>query len=339
MLTKWEYSDETEAERLLQCAHQMAVGFYRANNFIVLPSPKKADSKIVSFPFLNYNSIPRFWDIVKRLAIANLPVKVDKSLVRQVQELLKATNLPKNDYSGLSLKWAKIETAVLEEIYKIIPSKKGSVKRITIYPTSFGTGASFNRIGKNGQVFIYLRMDQGVGSIIESVLTSLTREDVYQKLNGMWQESEIIVDWLVTESSLSRFLDAEDKAAFLPTMKGIRGKQQAKLMEESDNFYRKLGLPVNQKVFGLNGLTPEANKKPLENLSATEKVILRLLIQKAGGVVTFDEFGNELFSNESDYSLYAISKNIERLRNKLEANGISGSYIQTLRGKGYLLKN
>ena len=77
----------------------------------------------------------------------------------------------------------------------------------------------------------------------------------------------------------------------------------------------------------------------MENLSPTEKIILRLLIQKAGGVVTFDEFGNELFGDENDFSLYAISKNIERLRNKLEANGISGSYIQTLRSKGYVLKN
>lgn len=149
----------------------------------------------------------------------------------------------------------------------------------------------------------------------------------------------MLTDWFVTKSSLAQIIAKYDKTPFLPTIRGVRVKQQAKLLAESDEFYKKLGIPVNRKVFGLNGLTPEVNKKPLENLSPTENVILRLLIQKAGGIVTFDEFGNELFKDDGNFSLYAISKNIERIRSKLEANGISGSYIQTLRGKGYLLKN
>ena len=51
--TVWEYSIKTEAERLLHCAHQMAVGFYRVNNFIVLPyTPKIGGAHIVTFPDL-----------------------------------------------------------------------------------------------------------------------------------------------------------------------------------------------------------------------------------------------------------------------------------------------
>jgi len=98
-----------------------------------------------------------------------------------------------------------------------------------------------------------------------------------------------------------------------------------------------LGIPTSQKIFSLNGLTPEIHKKPIKNLSAKEKIVLRLLIQKSGKVVTFDELGEAIFSKESDFSLYAITKTIERLRNKLEQNKISGSYIQTLRGYGYIL--
>ena len=213
------------------------------------------------------------------------------------------------------------------------------IKKITIFPTSFGTSSSFNFITKKGEIYLYLREDQGIGTITEAIISSLTRADVYKNLNAVWQESELLVDWLVTETALSDVIKKYDKTPFMPTLRGIRIKELAKLMEESDNFYKKLGLPINQKVFGINGKIPEINKKAVEGLSIRERELLKLLIIKAGSVTSFDEIGDTVFTSEDNFSLYAISKSIERLRNKLEANGISGSYIQTLRGKGYLLKN
>jgi len=338
--TFWEYSPKTEAERLIHCAHQIAVEFYRVNNFIVLPyNPNIKNANIVTFPDLPYNKIPRFWEKVKKMNIYAHPIKFEKSLVDETQKIIGLAKISKPDFEKIKKLWSKVENAVVSELYKIILASKNKINKITIFPTAFGTNTSFDWLSKSGEITIWLRNDQGISTIAEAIISSITRDDVYNKLGGMWQESEIITDWLVTESSLAKIIAKYDKTPFLPTMRGVRVKQQAKLLAESDEFYKKLGLPVNQKVFGLNGLTPEVNKKPLENLSPTEKIILRLLIQKAGGVVTFDEFGNELFGDENDFSLYAISKNIERLRNKLEANGISGSYIQTLRSKGYVLKN
>ena len=66
--------------------------------------------------------------------------------------------------------------------------------------------------------------------------------------------------------------------------------------------------------------------------------MLVTLIEKQGEIVTYDEISEILFKTEEEYSLYAISKTIQRLRDKLEKNGISGNLIQTLRKKGYLLK-
>ena len=338
--TVWEYSKETEALRLLHAAHQISVGFYRVNNFIVLPyNPKINTLNLVTFPDLNYNNIPRFWDKVKSIDIVDLPIKVDKKLLKDTINLMSSINIPKAEFEVVKEKWAKAEVEILTKLYDIIPSKKDLIRKITIYPTVFGTGTSFNWGDKSGEILMYLRTDQGVADITEAIITSLTRRDIYKNLDGIWQESEIITDWLVSQSSISDVIKKYDKTPFLPTIKGVRIKQQARLLQESDNFYKKLGFPINQKIFGLNGLTPEINKKPLMNLSETEKAILKLLIEKAGGVASFDEIGAELFEAEDAFSLYAISKTIERLRNKLEANGISGSYIQTLRGKGYLLKN
>ena len=61
--TVWENSSKSEAERLLHCAHQMAVGFYRVNNFIVLPYTPKIDNvHIVTFPDFPYNTISIFFE-------------------------------------------------------------------------------------------------------------------------------------------------------------------------------------------------------------------------------------------------------------------------------------
>ena len=185
-----------------------------------------------------------------------------------------------------------------------------------------------------------MREDQGIYAITEAILTTLTRRDVYEQLSGNWAESELLVDWLVTKSTIHEVLKKYDPGFnFLPTLKGTREKQSAKLLNISDNFYKKLGLPTSNKVFGIKNSEPTIHKNHANNLTHTEKVILKLLIEKANNVASFDELGNILFKSEDDFSLYAISKQIERLRNKLEANGVSSSYIQTLRGQGYLLKN
>ena len=131
----------------------------------------------------------------------------------------------------------------------------------------------------------------------------------------------------------------ESNKNYIPTLKGIRIKEQARLIQESEEFYKKLGIPSFEKPFGYNGLIPELFGKPIENLTNTEKKVLLNLTKNSNTVTQVDDLGNIIFDTEENFSLYAIAKTIQRLRDKLEENGISGSYIQTLRGKGYVLKN
>jgi len=341
MKTVWEYSIKNEAERLVHCAHQIIVGFYRTNNFIVLPyNPNSNNTQVVSFPFLPYTEIPRFWEQAKKVNVNDLLIADNQKLVESVLTYIQKASLKKPSFEATKKLWAKVESKVLSEIYKVLPSKKDKVKKIIIFPTVFGTSCSFSWVDSTGTVYIYLRDDQGIYAITEAIITSLTRKDVYDKLEGVWAESEIITDYLVTETSIAKVLQKYENAQnYIPTLKGVRVKQQAKLLSESDDFYVKLGIPSFTKPFSLNGLIPEINKTPIDNLNIKERLILKRLIEKANLIVTFDELADELFNDENDFSLYAIAKTIQRLRDKLETNGISGSYIQTLRGKGYLLKN
>jgi len=341
MKTVWEYSSRSEAERLLHSAHQIIVGFYKTNNFIVLPyNPHALNINVVIFPELAYAKVPRFWKEARQTNVSNLPIICSQETVKEIENLLNISKISEPNFVKTQKQWQKAEKEVIKEIYKVLPNKKNVIKKLTIYPTAFGTSTSFNWIDGNGELIMYLREDQGIHAISEAIITSLTRRDIYEKLEGLWAESEIITDYLVTETSIAKVLQKYEKPEnYIPTLKGVRVKQQAKLLAESDEFYKKLGIPNFDKPFSLNGLVPEINKTPIENLSIKERLILKKLIEKANLVVTFDELADEVFNNENDFSLYAISKTMQRLRDKLEASGINGSYIQTLRGKGYVLKN
>ncbi len=340
-LTTWEYSIKTEANRLIQTAYQIIIGFYKTNNFIVLPyNPNINSVNIVTFPNLPFNKIPRFWEQAKKSNVKNLPIKIDKDLLKTTTNLLQKELTKKPNFDKVKKLWSEAEKNIIEEIYKIIPSKKDKIKKITIYPTAFGTSCSFNWVSKKGEIIMYLKEDQGVHAITEAIITSLTRKDIYEKLEGLWQESEIITDYLITETSIAKVLQKYERVEnYIPTLKGVRIKEQAKLLEESDKFYKKLGIPIFEKPFGYNGLIPELFGKPVANLTETEKKVLLSLIRNSNTVTQIDDIGGVMFKSEDNFSLYAISKTIQRLRDKLETNGISGSYIQTLRGKGYVLKN
>ncbi len=341
MKTVWEYSEKTEAERLIHTAHQMAVDFYRANNFIVLPYAPNIDNPlIVTFPDLSYKNISKFWDKVKKVDVLDYPLVIRKDLLDQTISLIKTSNLNSVNFESVKNNWGKAQKDVLDMIYKVMPSKRGKIKEIRIHPTGFGTSSSFSFKDKNGLFVVYLRQDQGIKTIAEAIVTTLTRTDIYNDLSGTWSESELVTDWIVTKSAVADVINQYSKNdPFTPTLKGVRVKEFAKLNQESNDFYKKLGIKFEKKFFGVNGKIPEINKQPIEKLNHPEKVLMSLLIQNSNDVVTIDQIAENIYPNENNFSLYAIAKTVERLRGKLELNGISGSHIQTSRGKGYLLKN
>ncbi len=342
MKTIWEYSLETESLRVLQCSRQISVGFYRANNFCVLPY-RETNNKYsdVVFPDLLYYKIPRFWDKVKRVNIGGLPIKADKKLIKGVQTILADANFPEPNIAFVKNNWKKAKKEIIATTEKIVPHSRGAIKKITIYPTLFGTNTSFDVPKKfPTSIGLYLREDQDIYTITEALLTALTRNKIQGKIGANWAESEFLVDWLLTESVISDVLKKyQPKTNWVPTIKQVRAKQKVGILKTSENFYKRLGMPLIHKPFSVNGKVPLLNGKPLENLTKREQEVLVAMINKEGNILTFDEFDEILFTNEENFSLYAISKAIQRLRDKLEKNSISGSYIQTLRGKGYLLRN
>ncbi len=339
-LTTWEFSLETEAKRILHTAHQTYVGFYKNNGFIVLPKTLAShQTNLVVLPEIDYNSIPKFWKKVSAIDIYAYPMIIDPKLVSDFKSLLLKYKIETPNYLHTKEVWNKTEKEIIETIYDLLPEKRSQIKKIIIYPTRSGTTCSFDWDNK-GTFSIFLREDQGIHAIVEAIVTSLTRQDIFQKLDGIWQESEIITDFLVTQTKLAKVLQKhEKKEKYIPTIKGTRVKDVGNLQKLSNEYYRKLNIPNFDKPFNLNGLTPEINKKPIINLTPNEKQVMYLLIKNSNNIVSFDQISDVIFKTDDNFSLFALAKFIQRLREKLEKNGVSGSFIQTIRSKGYLLKN
>lgn len=340
MQTIWRYSSKTEVLRIIETAYEIATGFYRHNNFPLIFYGEKINyEKAIVFPKLPYLRISHFWEKVKAIEYHHTPIIAKPALEEEITKLFIKARFPFPNIANLKMTWEEAQNPVLREIYRIMPDAKTSIKKIIIYPTLFGSGVSFCVPKKFPAVVrMYLREDQNIYTIAEAIISSLTRNDVFTKLQGSWSESEIIADWLVSYSSLNQILKRyQPVTSYSPTLKNIRFLQKGTLVKQSEGFYKQLGLSNKTNSFAIVFGVPVLYNKPIKLLTSREKAILTRFINLQGQLFTYDEIAQMIFTNEDDFSLYVIAKIIQSLRNKLEKNGISGTYIQTIRGKGYLL--
>lgn len=338
--TSWIYSSHTEALRILHTAHQVANGFYRLNGFVVVPESYKGDkTHLVILPDLPYIQIPHFWDKVKRLDIDSVPIDAPDDIVKPLEELLHEFPQIAPDFTNLMNLWDRASLDFFDAVYNVIPELAGCVKNIFVYPTATGTNASFNRVYDFPcDVHVHLRVDSDIFVLASSILIALTRSKVYTKYKGLWSESQLLVDWLVEETPIHNALSKYQTNRISPhSMTITRDYFDKHALELSDEFYTKLGLPRFRSQFKVEANVVKLDGKPMRELSQNEFKLLSLLIEHRGEVVCTSAIADVLFSDDNEFSLYAIAKNVERLRKKLEFNGVTGSYIKTIRGEGYLL--
>ncbi len=342
--TTWEYSSQTEVLRILNIAHAISNGFIKLKNWLLIPYGSKYSKLLnaITFPDLPYHTIPRFWEkALNQVSTDKLPIEADPELIKAVSTLLEKHPLPKPNIEKLQSLWERVDNEVFEALATIIPGFYNKVEDIVIEPTVSGAWASFDVAKKfPTTVRIYLREDAPLSVLVWSIISDLTRNEVYTDLEGSWEESQILADWLVKKSTISSLLAKYELQEQLTiSLKHLRSKQDKKAIHESQEFCKRLGLSTNTDIFAVIDDRVTANGNKLEILTFKEKSIMRLLIDSKNKLVDFDEIGSYIFDHEDDFSLWAIAKFIQRLRDKLEKNGISGSFIQTVRGQGYILRN
>ncbi len=95
-------------------------------------------------------------------------------------------------------------------------------------------------------------------------------------------------------------------------------------------------LSYRELALNLNNTTLTCNNQNI-SLSKNEYMILQLLMEKHGTVVSRDELMETLWGNEEFIDDNTLTVNVTRVRKKLEAAGCT-DYLKTKKGIGYLLE-
>lgn len=336
--TNWIYSTEYEAKRLIETSYLTANGFYKSGGFLVL---NKLHKDHVFLPYISNKSIESYWKRVFDVKYKSFPIVVkDKKLLKEVTNWVekKYTNVP--NVSKIQRLWEVIGDHVIKETLDIINLPEHSIKEINIYISNFGTGCTFS-ITKNlpSSVDIYLRHDQDLNKLVYALISSLTRNNVLTKYQGEWEHSQFLAEWLISETRIGKLLESVGvENEFRSTLKNIKKVQSSELSRESEKYYKKLKLASDYN-FEVKDNSVIVNDKELDHLVSREKELMKLLLKNKNRPVDIDSISEVLFKNEDEFSLYAVSKAMQRLRNKLEKNNVSPNFIQTVRNQGFMIKN
>jgi hypothetical protein len=110
-------------------------------------------------------------------------------------------------------------------------------------------------------------------------------------------------------------------------------------LENSIKYQEKLGVLLDEPDIEFKAEELYlAGKKVTDSFTTTQLILLKNILEKKGQIITFDELGDLIWNDIYDFSPWALTKNIQRLRDKLCRYGFSKNYIKTLRGREFIFR-
>lgn len=327
---------ETEANRILHASLQTANGFYYTKKFAVLPYLIQNNPGAVFLPELPYNKITNYWKIIKETPIVKgIPLTYEKDLVSQVMQILEPTYQDLSDSTqALQNEWIKKEKEIAVFLKQNFTQGLKSVTEIEVRTTAFGTKMSYDKVYANTQskFTCYIRQDMCISNIIEAVIQGLLYSHPQTK-NYPWEAHEAIADFLL-ESAKNQGIITD----YAPTLNGIHSVDPD-LLGKSHRYLQKLGLNFDNTLKKEGQLIYLNNKIISSQLTSIQHIILSLLIDKQNQIVSYDELADILWHDDEEFSVWAINKNMQRLRSKLSTLGAPDEIIKVVKGNGYSLQN
>lgn len=336
--TIWNYSKETEANRILGLLHHIYTRFYQKQSFLISPNLVEGNPKVVYLPDLDYSPIRNFEKDISTIKI-DIPIPLDRKITLKMMDILfDELLLSVEEVGDFQNQWNLVSKKFWETVRSVFPIIRDKNICLEIIPTKFGTGSSFNLVDLDKDMVdikIFVRQDMGVEGIAEGILFALFRLR-HNVFDYTWEESEAIVCSYMTDTSFADLFPN-----YIPIMQQLRSLEDGEMAKHSLDYYEKLGYPVS-RIFSHNGeqvyIDEELPEIPFSN---REFAVLKTLIENSANICSFDRIGMSLWPEtfNEEYSPWAVSKVVQRIRNKFSANGISPSLIQTVRGQGYLLRD
>jgi hypothetical protein len=335
----WKTDPQIEIERIFDTYVTVNDGFFQHFNFLLLPYPHK---KHVYLPYIDFTHIPELPELHHDIPYDYSDGKIKKA-ERYIATQLKSYPKPKVvQISDIKAEFDVIKKEFTKTMLDVFPNFYRSVVDITFKVTPYGINCSFWVEEKEDgrHLTIWLRNSgMSMQEIMASLIHGIISCPVYYlgqvgDTNNFheWKQREWAIDFLCKHSALAKFypdttideLEKEDK--------------KFELMQESDAYYAKLGAKLDlntvkfdQKDFYINDTKIHLNVK--------EYIIMKLLYDNLNTIVSFDDIEDTLYQeDEVEYPRWAISKILERVRNKIKDTGIVVPMIYTFRNQGYMMK-
>jgi len=338
--TQWSYSLETEIRRIYITFVKIYRSYFRLRDIPVVFFPATEQKK-------NTVIIPQI-DLTKMNMMRthfehkSEPYRFETPKPK-MQDKLKIIYQPFHDSvfpdAPIINEWNAHGKLILKTIDEIIPQKLSKIKTIVIFLTHFGTRASFELCKPNDiTITIYLRTDAQMYDLVFSILSSILRPDLMKRHHNTWEEAQLLADWFISDTKLATVFKEIGCDDYKTLLSNIRSGYGREISLESKKIYEELEVGrIETGFFLLNDEILYKGKK-ISGLSFGEDRILTALIENKEGVLTYEVIGDLILQKEEKFSLYSISKRVQRLRDKLDEMGIGKHHIQTVRGVGFRMK-
>lgn len=225
---------------------------------------------------------------------------------------------------------------VLETMFDL-----SNIEKIVLIPKLFGTNGTFSKSkNPNGKYTLFASFRKnGTASVAGSIFGAyiVTVSELWpSKSFGTFIQSQSILSFMSKYSNLSKFF--KTKNGIDQNTVELLNEDRGKYVLESAKYMKEMGIEIgNNFTYDEQGIY--FNSKFLKGLQKKEADILKLLIDNSSKIVTFDMIADTYWGEQvgEKFSIYSISKIIEKIRKSLRENGIKVSVISTVRKRGYML--
>lgn len=292
--------------------------FYQNYRFYVLPYlPTKFRDRVVFFPRTNSKLFSNTEDKTN-LQVQNLSKKLESTAV-------KYSKYYTTKYASFISISEKLNESFYEFVYNNL--QRTPIINIHVSPVYFGSLGSYEFCNDN--LYVYPRFDRSLSQIYALMVTGLVHAAIFPNKSPLSEN-----EWSIKQKKSFEIYSSNIFKRVYGEVESLniilQTRKVGQLALDSYNYLAELGYPIKPYITNITNI---------KNLTSTETKVLTELYTHKPSIVTFDKIAEIMWECEADsnYSLYAISKLIERLNAKIRTSGIRQNIIHVERGKGYLL--
>ncbi|MBP9759069.1 helix-turn-helix domain-containing protein [Candidatus Dojkabacteria bacterium] len=338
----WIYNKNNDIFRISYTFSRIFSGYYNDRGIpLVFNNSNVKEKNVVRLPKFNPAQMLLYQKYFPPIPYDKFRIvpKIDKRAYLFIEGML---NMPQDfrQIINVESEFNKIFDQLMHFLVSFFPKIDLKKVQIQVLPTMYGTQAS-NDILKPGGDFVgvFIRNDATIYELIVAILTGFIQHDLQENYLSGWLETQTLVNWLIRQTSLSELIGYENSVVSENMIYKIKKGYPPEIVRQSNKLNEALGITAKQLrlKLGENGKIYFNNR--VLDLNNWEGNIMRKFLENPHEVLDYYELSEILGMKDENFSLWTISKRIQRLRGTLDNLGVGGYKIQNIRGQGFILSN